>query len=122
MDGFNADLVGGVLLTSLCVIAGKIGMVSSTVASSVLRASPTSYKHNQHRLTLHPITKRVCACEISYLHHGHVFFRGCRLDLTGHLNHCLHQSSHILIDLIVGAVEIGCGWWTNLLRLELVNK
>lgn len=59
MDGFNADLVGGVLLTSLCVIAGKIGMVSSTVASSVLRASPTSYKHNQHRLTLHPITKRV---------------------------------------------------------------
>lgn len=39
-----ADGPADELLTSLCVLAGSTGSVSSTVASRVLSARPTSYK------------------------------------------------------------------------------
>lgn len=57
--------------------------------------------------------------QVPDLHHRDVLLRRGRLDPTGHLNDGLHQPRHVLVHFIVGAVQVCCGRWTDLLRLDL---
>lgn len=56
-----------------------------------------------------------------YLDHGNVFLRGSRLNLARHLDHGFDQSGHVLVHLVVGAIEVGSGRRADLLRLQLNN-
>lgn len=57
-----------------------------------------------------------------YLHHGHVLLGWGRLDLTGHFYHRLHQPRDVLVDFVIGAVQVGRGRRADLLRLDLPTE
>lgn len=54
-----------------------------------------------------------------YLYHGHVLLRRSWLYFTGHLYDSFHQPSYILIDFVIGAVQVGCRRRADFLRLDL---
>lgn len=56
---------------------------------------------------------------LGYLHHGNIFLRRSRLNLARHLDHSFHQSRHVLVHLVIGAVQVGGGGRAYLLWLQL---
>lgn len=56
-----------------------------------------------------------------YLDHGNVFLRRSWLNLARHLDHGFDQSGHVLVHLVVGAIQVGSGRRADLLRLQLNN-
>lgn len=57
-----------------------------------------------------------------YLDHGNIFLWRSWLNLARHLDHGFDQSSHILVHLVIGAIEVGSGGRADLLRLQLNNE
>ena len=58
----------------------------------------------------------MCLC---YLDHGNVFLWRSWLNFARHLDHSFNQSCHILVHLVVGAVQVGGGGRAYLLGLQL---
>lgn len=56
---------------------------------------------------------------LGYLDHGDVFLWGSWLNLARHLDHSFDQSCHVLVHLVIGAVQIGGGGRAYLLGLQL---
>lgn len=62
-----------------------------------------------------------CHTSMRYLDHGNILLRRSWLNLARHLDHGFDQSGHILVHLVVGAIEVGSGRRADLLRLQLNN-
>lgn len=123
------------MFTSLCVLAGSTGIVSSTVASNVLSARPTSCQTRTHTCEVHLCKIHIKICldsynrpnlelllsflNVSYLDHWDVLLWSCRLNPVGHLNHSFNQPGHILINLVIWTIQVGGGRRADLLRLQL---